>query len=463
MSVFRIKDPIYPEFRIDDFSSYFSLLKSYPVNRLRFIKQLGLKAYSGRFPSANHTRYEHSIGTMHLSQRLCVQLYRNTEDLDLKGSIKEYQPTIEIAALLHDIGHGPFSHVLDPILSRFGKSHEKMTVDIIKGVLKDDIEDLKSDIDVDDVCSIVLGESSKHAYLNDIVHGHLDVDRMDYLARDAYFTATEYQWRAYSLMQLMRISKIPMISDLKIEELKKEIESSKLPKRDDIKGAIDLVKDLWNDHVCLCNEDGIVHAEMMLVTRRTMYENVYYEPSSRIAENMISRAILWMIDQDKEKKNLFLKPEEFVKLDDFELFMLLKQSGGYAREIVDRIKQGRFFSPFFEGKVAEMSRLKDAVSRKDRVEIKKINTEIADALDADLERVLLDIIIRKGFEKNRVFVEIGDIPKPIEDVSAIIGSLVKAIEKEMTFGIYIDDEKIETKANKLSEVLPILRGGGKKG
>ncbi len=460
MSVFRIKDPIYPEFRIGEFNSYFPLMKSYPVNRLRFIKQLGLKAYSGRFPSANHTRYEHSIGTMHLSRELCGQLYKNTEDLDLRGSVKEYQSTIEIAALLHDIGHGPFSHVIDSILERFGKSHERITVEIIENLLKDDIKSLGLSIDIDDVCSIILGENRNHAYLNDIIHGHLDVDRMDYLARDAYFTATEYQWRAYSLLQLMRLSKIPKIEDKRMEELKHEIESSKLPRRDEIKGAIDLIKDLWTDHVCICNEDGIVHAEMMLVTRRTMYENVYYESSSRIAESMISKGILWMIDKDNDKKNYFLKPEEFVKLDDCELLTLLKHSGGFAEEIVNKIKEGRFFSSLIEGKVVENNRLKEAVGRRDQSEIESINNEIANVLDVDPERVLLDVIVRKGFEKNRVFVEIGEIPRPIEDVSGIIRSLIKSLEKEMTFGIYIDDEKVE-KGNKLKDVIAILKGDKK--
>jgi HD superfamily phosphohydrolase len=292
MSLFRIKDPIYPEFKIDEYKSNFALMQSYAVNRLRFIKQLGLKAYSGRFPSANHTRYEHSIGAMHLSRQFCEQLYKNTQDLDLRGSIKEYGPTIEIAALLHDIGHGPFSHVIDDILGIFGESHEKMTVKIIEGLLANDIKNLNPSIDIKDVCSIILGNHSKHAYLNDVIHGHFDVDRMDYLARDAYFTATEYQWRAYSLMQSMKVSKIPRIADQKVDALKKEIESSRIPKRKEIKDAMDLVKDLWTDHVCICDEEGIVHAEMMLVTRRTMYKNVYYETSSRIAEKMISRAIL---------------------------------------------------------------------------------------------------------------------------------------------------------------------------
>lgn len=457
MSVFKIKDPIYPEFRIDHFSSYFSLMKLYPVNRLRFIKQLGLKAYSGRFPSANHTRYEHSIGTMHLSRQLCEQLYKNTEDPDLRGSVKEYQPTIEIAGLLHDIGHGPFSHVLDNILDRFGKSHETMTVEIIKDLLKNDIQNLGSSIKVDDVTSIILGKNLRHAYLNDIIHGHLDVDRMDYLARDAYFTATEYQWRAYSLMQLMRISRIPKIEDQRMEELKKEIELSKLPKRVEIRRAIDLIKDLWIDHVCIAGEEGIVHAEMMLVTRRTMYENVYYESSSRIAEKMISEAVVWMVEQDKGKKGLFQEPEEFVKLDDFELFTLLKQSGGYAEEVVNRIKEGRFFTTFSDGKVAEMSRLKEAVGREDHAEIQKMRSEIAEVLKADLERVLLDIIIRKGFEKNRVFVEINGVPSPIESVSGIIESLVKSTEREMTFAIYVDSDKVETKGNK-KKVIAILKG-----
>jgi hypothetical protein len=435
-------------------------MKSYPVNRLRFIKQLGLKAYSGQFPSANHTRYEHSIGTMHLSRQLCKQLYDNTSDLDLKGSIKEYQPTIETAALLHDIGHGPFSHVVDDILEYFGKDHEAITVEIIEKYLADEIKSIDANIDIRDVCSIILGRNLNHAYLNDIIHGHLDVDRMDYLARDAYFTATEYQWRAYSFIQLMRISKIPpRISDEKVEALHKEIEASQIPKREEITEAINRIKDLWTDHVCICNEDGVVHAEMMLITRRTMYENVYYETSSRIAENMISRAIMWMIEQDKTKESLFLNPENFVRLDDFELFALLKNSGGYAEQTVQRIKEGRFFKVILQDKVASMKRLKDAVARKDRDEIMNINIEVAKELETDQERVLLDIIKRKGFERNRVFVQIDDEAKPLEDMSGVIRALINSIEKEMTFGIYVDTEKTQIDDNKLKKVKNVLRGG----
>jgi HD superfamily phosphohydrolase len=459
MSLFRMKDPIYPEFKIDDYKPYFQLMKSYPVNRLRFIKQLGLKAYSGRFPSANHTRYEHSIGTMHLARQLCEQLCQNTNDHDLKGSIREYGPTIEVAALLHDIGHGPFSHVLDDIMRNLGKSHEKMTAEIVEKMLSQEIEGLEKGIKVNDVCSVILGEDVKHAYLNDIIHGELDVDRMDYLARDAYFTATEYQWRAYSLMQWMRISKIPRIVDKKIEELQKEIEASRIVKREEIKAAINLVKDLWADHVCICNEDGIVHAEMMLVTRRTMYENVYYETSSRIAEKMTSSAILWMVEQQSDQKALFLEPQKFIELDDFELFSKLKNSGGYSAEIVNRIKEGKFFEPFLEGKVAEVSRLKDAVVRNDYEEIRKINNEISDKLGTEPERALLDVIIRKGFERNRVYVDIGNVSKPLEAVSDIIRTLVDSIEKEMTFGVYVDSEKVDTKNNKSKQaVLSILKG-----
>lgn len=460
MSEFRIKDPIYPEFRLDDYKQLLRLMKSYPVNRLRFIKQLGLKAYSGQFPSANHTRYEHSIGTMHLARLLCRHLYENTKDLDLKGSVNEYLLTIETAALLHDVGHGPFSHVVDNVLGLFGKDHEKMTVEIIEKYLAEEVSKIDANIDIGNVCSIILGKNSNHAYLNDIIHGQLDVDRMDYLARDAYFTATEYQWRAYSFIQLMRISKIPsQISDEKVEALHKEIEASRIPQRDEIKDAISKIKELWTDHVCICNEDGIVHAEMMLVTRRTMYENVYYETSSRIAENMISRAILWMIDEKKIEKDLFLNPQSFVALDDFELFALLKNCKGYSEEIVQRIKEGKFYSICLEDKVANMKRLKDAVARKDLNEINKINVEIANELKIDPERVLLDVIERRGFEKNRVFVQTDHEAKPLEDISSVTRALINSIEREVTFGIYVDPTKIQIDDNKLEKVKNILRGG----
>src|SRR5712692_6129734 len=105
-----LKDPIYRDFSVPSWMN--NILDTYPINRMRFIKQLGLKAYSGRFPSANHTRYEHSLGTMHLAGLLCKQLSQKTTDYDLRGSVKEYASAIQVAALLHDVGHGPFSHTL---------------------------------------------------------------------------------------------------------------------------------------------------------------------------------------------------------------------------------------------------------------------------------------------------------------------------------------------------------------
>jgi len=454
-----IKDPIYSDFNINDFKWAFPLITSYPVNRLRFIKQLGLKAYDGKFPSANHTRYEHSIGTMYLSSKLCDKLYANTTDLDLKGCVNEYKFTIQIASLLHDVGHGAFSHVVDDILKRyFHIKHEKMTTKIIEEMLKDEIENLENHVESADVCQIIIGKHTKHSYLNDIVHGELDVDRMDYLARDAYFTGTEYRWGAQSLIDSMRISKIPAVSPKKIQDFKEEIRNSKLRNRNDIENAIDLAKDLWKNHVCIIGEGGVVLAEMLLVTRRTMYEKVYYETSSRIAEKMIERAIIWMLENHRLPKTLFSDLRKFVTLDDFELFSRMKRSKGYPSEILDRIKNGDFFEPVISKKVEATERLKEAVARDDQQDIQKMNSELAQKWKTDEERVLLDVVERQPFERDRVFVESNGKVKNLEDISPIVESLVQSMESVATFGVYVDKGKVKIEEDKLKKDIEDILG-----
>ncbi|RLG05116.1 MAG: hypothetical protein DRN65_07290 [Thaumarchaeota archaeon] len=464
MSLMTVKDPLYPEFKIEKFQWVFPLIRSYPVNRLRFIKQLGLKAYGGQFPSANHTRYEHSIGTMYLASKLCEELYKNTEDKDLKGSVREYTPTIIVAALLHDIGHGPFSHTIDDVLKeRFQKkhAHEDMTKEIVFRILKNDIEQLENSIKAEEVCQIILGEHTYHSYLNDIVHGELDVDRMDYLARDAYFTGVEYGWRAYQLIESMKISKTPVVEEEMLSKFREDIEKSDIEIKEEIREAIGRIKDLWSDHVCICDESGIALAELLLVTRRTMYERVYYESSSRIAEKMIQKAIIWMLDNNKIDKDLFLNVNKYVTLDDFELFTLLKEAGGYAYEILNRIKKREIFDCYFLEKVGNYPRLKDAVAREDQKELNKLNLEIAEKFDTSPERVILDIIRRRPFEKNRVFVEVEGVPSPLEEVSNIVQSLAKSIQSDTTFGIYVDRQHVnieKDKSNLIKQIEDILGG-----
>ena len=228
-----IKDPVHGYVEVEDFA--LSLLDSPALQRLRYIRQLGFSYLV--YPGANHTRFEHSLGTMFLAD-MASRRFGLTED---------ERALVIASALLHDIGHGPFSHASEPLMEEL--LHH--THDDISGLVREHENDLllESGIDPGEVCSVVSGTHS----LSGIIHGHLDVDRMDYLLRDAYYTGAPY-------------------------------------------GTVDaqrLIRNLIRtDDGIVLDENGINAAESLLIARTQMRPNVYFHHVSRIGERMFQLAVL---------------------------------------------------------------------------------------------------------------------------------------------------------------------------
>ncbi|HEY2846952.1 MAG TPA: HD domain-containing protein [Pyrinomonadaceae bacterium] len=158
------------------------LIDTPEFQRLRRIRQLGLAYFA--YQSAEHSRFAHSLGAFHLAQRLIAKL-RLTHKIS-----ERTQTAVRVAALLHDIGHGPFSHVIESIL---GFHHEDFTVE---AVLSPETEigrllQAYSETLASDIAAIVRHEFVPHA-LGHIVSSQLDVDRMDYLLRDSLMTGAKY-------------------------------------------------------------------------------------------------------------------------------------------------------------------------------------------------------------------------------------------------------------------------------
>ena len=164
-----IRDSVYGDIRLNEIEV--EVMDNPQFQRLRRIKQLGL--ISLIYPGANHTRFEHSIGTMHIASKLADKLDLNQEDKEL----------VRISALLHDIGHGPFSHVSEGVLSF---PHEELTKYVIKNTAIRDIVEKK--FDINKIIEIINGEGK----FGPIVSGELDADRMDYLLRDSHYTGVAY-------------------------------------------------------------------------------------------------------------------------------------------------------------------------------------------------------------------------------------------------------------------------------
>ncbi len=275
-----IKDPVHGYVEVDE--EILLLLDSPAIQRLRYIRQLGFSYLV--YPGANHTRFEHSVGTMHLAGVACRQFGLSAEDRRL----------LLVAALLHDVGHGPFSHASEPLMeARLCRTHDDIAgiVDAQYGTLLEPLGITPSDL-----CAVVKGSHR----LSGIIHGDLDVDRMDYLLRDAYYTGAPY-------------------------------------------GTVDAHRLIRNLHLTpdgiALDENGINAAESLLIARTLMRPTVYYHHVSRIGECMFQLAVLAHMETGPAGGF-----ERFCGLDDWECMHELKHSpSSLTREITARLYRRQLY------------------------------------------------------------------------------------------------------------------------
>ena len=155
----RIRDPIHGNIPVSD--SEKRLIDTEVVQRLRRVRQVSLSSLV--FPGATHTRFSHSLGVMHLAGELADSL----------GISDSAYRTVRIAGLLHDIGHGPFSHASGDVAESFGRTHEERSCELIRDELADIIPE---EVEIGRIEEYIHGDATVN-----IVAGEIDADRMDYL------------------------------------------------------------------------------------------------------------------------------------------------------------------------------------------------------------------------------------------------------------------------------------------
>lgn len=166
----RIRDPVHNYIKVSEEER--EIMDTLPLQRLRRVKQVGLSSMV--YPSATHTRFSHSLGVMYLAGMFA-------DSLDM--SDQEYR-TLRIAGLIHDVGHGPFSHTSDRVAQKYDYTHEERSCEIIDEELIDVIPD---DIDVEKVKRYILSDADIN-----IIAGDVDADRIDYLNRDTINTGLDH-------------------------------------------------------------------------------------------------------------------------------------------------------------------------------------------------------------------------------------------------------------------------------
>ncbi len=187
MDATRVRDPVHNFITLGE--TEMKLLKTRALQRLRGIKQLALASLV--YPGAIHTRFDHTLGVTHVAGLMATSLGFAAEEIEL----------VRLAALLHDIGHGPFCHVSENALDRYGdrgtllpdqkkeKIHELVTAKLIQ--TDKDIVRLIGEDKAKRVAKL-LGAGEGQPALKSIVSGPLDADKQDYLLRDSSFCGVQY-------------------------------------------------------------------------------------------------------------------------------------------------------------------------------------------------------------------------------------------------------------------------------
>lgn len=201
-----IQDAIYGPIKLDKIA--ISLLENPLMQRLRFISQLGCANFV--FPSANHNRFEHSIGVYFITCKIIEQLEKEMKKIDLdihNDDLEILKNTMKAAAILHDIGQLPFSHVLEPFLEiafieriqekkiESAAPHELLSKLIIEKSqhINDILEE--NSVNTEWIGNFITGkpmEDNKFLFAQKVINGDIDADKIDYLLRDAYFTGVPF-------------------------------------------------------------------------------------------------------------------------------------------------------------------------------------------------------------------------------------------------------------------------------
>lgn len=196
-----IFDPIHGNIEIKN--KCLQIIDTPEFQRLRNIKQLGACEYV--FPGATHNRFSHSIGTFYLAQKVINYLKNNQPELDISENDIE---SIEIAALCHDLGHGPFSHLFDNYCLKKQKNnfheHEFRSIEILKIISKK----YNISMNFDKISKMIIPDKDENNYLYNIVSNPitgLDVDKFDYIARDTFFLGLEYSFNCDRLIRFTKV------------------------------------------------------------------------------------------------------------------------------------------------------------------------------------------------------------------------------------------------------------------
>ncbi|MBQ4252342.1 MAG: HD domain-containing protein [Erysipelotrichaceae bacterium] len=307
--VFR--DPIHGYVRIND-QVIWDCLNSREFQRLRRVRQLGstLMVYS----TGEHSRFTHSLGVYEVTRRMV------TEVKDLRDNLSEHEKmVVQLAALLHDVGHAPFSHSFESIMKC---NHEEYTVQIIRGPSQLWYAMNKEEPGLAEEVASVIDHTHPNEKLTQLISSQLDADRMDYLLRDSYNTGTSYG--TFDLERVLRTLRV-------------------------------------RDNKVVVKQSGMHTIEDYIMARYHMYWQVYYHPVSRSYDTLLRMVFKRLKDLYEENPDIVreypmyealltkerLSNDDFYLLDDatciYSFHLMQKGSDPILRDLGRRILERDLF------------------------------------------------------------------------------------------------------------------------
>ncbi|WP_396611964.1 HD domain-containing protein [Haloferax sp. S1W] len=380
-----IKDSVHDHIEVTGVAE--ALLDTPEMQRLRRIKQLGTVQLV--YPSANHTRFEHSLGVYHLASRALSHL-------GIEGDAAAH---IEAAALLHDVGHGPYSHNIEDVTHRHtGKYHDDVEELVTRGTVGSVLDD--HGLDPKRVARLVAGD----AKFGQLVSGELDVDRMDYLVRDAHHTGVPY-------------------------------------------GTIDherLIRELtFVDGELVLAEGNVQTAESLLLARALMNPTVYAHHVARISKAMLRRA----------SERLLAEPDidayELRRMDDYDLLVGLRLNPSTS-EFAERLATRDLYK---RAVWAELQDVPESLLDADHETIAEFERDIADVADVPPESVIVDIPSRPSMTESSSRVMVNGEIRQLERESPLVQALRTAQEQQWRLGVYAPADETDSVGRAAADTL----------
>ncbi|MDB2274446.1 HD domain-containing protein [Halorubrum ezzemoulense] len=397
-----IKDSVHGHVRLGDLAA--ELVDTPAFQRLRHIKQLSTVRLV--YPSANHTRFEHSLGVYHLAGRA-------VDGLGVDGDTAAH---VRAAAMLHDVGHGPYGHQTEGIIRRAtGRDH-----DDVGWLLTDADREVcqvleRNGLDPERVAGLIDGAGA----LGPLVSGELDVDRMDYLVRDAHHTGVPYG----------TVDTGRLVTELR------------LVGGDGAGGSADLVSDPGHAADLVLDEGNVATAESLLVARSLMNAVVYRHHVSRVAGAMLERACERYLDRTDTDAAAFRR------MADHDLLVELRER---VPALGERIERRDLYKRAVWAGIDEVpAGTVDA----GRAEERTAEREIADAAGVDRDAVIVDIPSRPTLKESGSAVVVDGVPQRLEDASELVTGLRAAERRRWTLGVYCPAERVDPVATAAREVL----------